>query len=251
MIQAVIIDDEPNNITNLTQLLGRHCPEVQVVATAYSSREGKDIILSHRPDLVFLDISMPENNGFDLLRSIPDPGFDIIFVTAYDQYGIQAVKFSALDYLLKPIDVPELRQAVNKALLRKDHKQQNGQVENLLQLLQHRQDKEEHRIALPGARETRFVRTAQIVRCEASNNYTSFYLSNGEKVIVSKPIYEYDELLGPYGFLRPHQSHLVNKRFIKSWVKKDGGYLLLEDGTPIPVSRAKKELIREWVRHSG
>jgi len=193
---------------------------------------------------------MPGNNGFDMLRSLPDPQFDIIFVTAYDQYGIQAVKFSALDYLLKPIDVNELTLAVDKALLRKEHKNKNGQLENLLQLIRHQQDREEHRIALPGAKETRFVQPAQIIRCEASNNYTTFYLANAEKWVVSKPIYEYEELLQTYGFLRIHQSHLVNRKFIKSWVKEDGGYLLLENGTPIPVSRQKKELIRQWITNA-
>jgi len=185
-----------------------------------------------------------------MLRSLPDPQFDIIFVTAYDQYGIQAVKFSALDYLLKPIDVNELTLAVDKALLRKEHKNKNGQLENLLQLIRHQQDREEHRIALPGAKETRFVQPAQIIRCEASNNYTTFYLANAEKWVVSKPIYEYEELLQTYGFLRIHQSHLVNRKFIKSWVKEDGGYLLLENGTPIPVSRQKKELIRQWITNA-
>ena len=249
MIQAIIIDDEPNNVTNLTLLLARHCPEVQVVTTAYDAAKAREVIGIHRPELVFLDISMPGEDGFDLLRSIPDPDFDVIFVTAYDQFGIQAVKFSALDYLLKPIDAGELRQAVDKALQRK--KGRNGQLENLLDLIRHRQAPEEHRIALPGAKETRFVRTARIIRCEASNNYTTFYLDDTEKWVVSKPIFEYEELLSPYGFLRPHQSHLVNKRFVRSWVKEEGGYLLLEDGTQIPVSRAKKELIRDWVRQAG
>jgi two-component system, LytTR family, response regulator len=249
MIQAVIIDDEPNNVANLVQLLGRHCPQVSVAATAYDTLAGQKVIADYRPDLVFLDISMPGQTGFDLLHNLPAIDFDVIFVTAFNQYGIQAVKFSALDYLLKPINPAELRQAVEKAFIRKETKLKNDQLENLLQLLRHQQDREEHRIALPGAKETRFIRPAQVIRCESSNNYTTFYLAGGEKWIVSRPMYEYDELLKDYGFIRCHQSHLVNKKYIRSWVKEDGGYLLLEDNTPIPVSRGKRELIREWVRH--
>lgn len=248
MIRAVIVDDEPNNVTNLVQLLERHCPQVVMAGTAYDGNAALEVIQSLRPDLVFLDISMPGGTGFDLLSRIPAPDFDVIFVTAFHQYGIQAIKFSALDYLLKPIDVQELRQAVDKAQGRRADRQQKGQLENLLELLRHQQRKEEHRIALPGTKETRLVHPARIVRCEASNNYTTFFLQGGEKYLVSRPIFEYEEMLRDYGFLRCHQSHLVNKAFIRSWVKEDGGYLLLEDNTAIPVSRQKRELIRDWMR---
>lgn len=247
MIRAVIIDDEPNNITNLTKLLDRHCPEVRVEGTALNAEEGKLLIEQTHPELLFLDISMPGGSGFDLLRAITHAGFEIIFVTAFHQYGIQAVKFSALDYLLKPIDPAELKSAVEKAIINKDIKQRGAQLENLIQLLKHQQQKDEHRIALPGAKETRFVRPAQIIRCEAENNYTFFYLSEGSKVVVSQPIYVYEELLKDYGFMRCHQSHLVNKIFVRSWMKEDGGYLVLEDQSTIPVSRQKKELIRAWL----
>jgi len=243
MIQAVVIDDEQNNLDNLVQLLAEYCPEVSVAATALNADEGREIILRHRPDLVFLDIQMPGKNGFDLLQSLPQYNFEIIFVTAYDQYGIQAVKFAAVDYLLKPIHVDELRAAVKKAAERNQHKKQNLQLENLLRLLQ--QNKEEHRIALPTLRETRFIYTRQIIRCQSDNNYSHFFLTGGEKLVVSKPIYEYEQLLKEYGFIRCHQSHLVNKLQVKSWVKEDGGYLLLEDGTQVPVSRNKKDSVME------
>jgi len=246
-IKAVLIDDEVNNLQNLQQLLNRHCPEVQVLANALTADEGRHIILQHQPDVVFLDIQMPGKNGFDLLRSLSNYEFDVIFVTAFDQYGIQAVKFAAIDYLLKPINSEELQIAVSRVVAKSRNKKQNLQLENLINLF--RQQKEDQRIALPTQKETRFIATGQIIRCESSNNYTSFYLSNEEKIIVSKPIYEYEELLAGYGFIRCHQSHLVNKKYIKSLIKEDGGYLLLENGTQVPVARSKKEMVIEAMKN--
>jgi two-component system, LytTR family, response regulator len=242
-VQALLIDDEANNLHNLAQLLARWCPEVHVLATAMDADTGRQLIVQHRPDLVFLDIQMPGKSGFDLLQSLTHYDFEVIFVTAYDQYGIQAVKFAAVDYLLKPINIDELQAAVQKAMARSIYKKQNLQLENLIRLLQQTQNKDEHRIALSTGKETRFILTQQIIRCESTNNYTHFFLADGEKLVVSKPIYEYEELLANYGFIRCHQSHLVNKRYIKSWVKEDGGYLLLQNGAQVPVSRQKKDLV--------
>jgi two-component system, LytTR family, response regulator len=247
MISAIIIDDEPNNIDNLSSLLQKHCPAISVAGTANTAGQGKELIVQLQPDLVLLDIQMPGQSGFDLLRSLPSHDFEIIFVTAFDNYGIQAVKFSAIDYLLKPVNPEELKRAIEKVVLKSKQKKQNLQLENLITLLQKNQHKEEHRIALPGSKETRFAYTRDIIRCESSNNYTTFYLVNGEKLVVSRPIYEYDELLASYGFLRCHQSHLVNKQYIKSWIKEDGGYLLMEDRSQVPVSRQKKDLVRQEI----
>lgn len=243
-ISAVIIDDEQNNIENLEILLRLHCPQVTVVATAMNANDGAFIIVHHNPDIIFLDIQMPGRNGFEMLQSLKHHNFELIFVTAFDQYGIQAVKFSALDYLLKPIKTDELKNAVNKAIYRSVEKKQNQKLENLLQLLENRQQQNLHRIALASAKETRFIKTTDIIRCESSNNYTTFFITNGEKIMVSKPIFEYEEILSAYGFIRCHQSHLVNKKHIRSLVKDDGGYLVLEDGTQIPVSRLKKEFVK-------
>jgi len=242
-LTAVLIDDEENNLANLGRLLAQYCPEVRVIGTAPDAARGKELIVSRLPALVFLDIQMPGTNGFDLLRQLPNPDFQLIFVTAYDQYGIQAVKFAAVDYLLKPINVPELQEAVRKAILRHGEKTKSGQLENLLQILNRQPFKEEHRIALNTLKETRFVYTRQIVRCESDNNYSYFFLDNGEKLLVSKPIYEYESLLADYGFIRCHQSHLINKRFVHSWVRTDGGFLLLHNGNTVPVSRSKKEAV--------
>lgn len=243
-VTAVIIDDEPNNIDNLEILLQQYCPQVKVLATAGSADEGANIIRQYHPDIVFLDIQMPGKSGFDMLQSLNTHNFELVFVSAYDQYGIQAVKFAALDYLLKPIDTEELKNAVQKAIYRSTEKKQNRKLENLLQMLENQQQKELHRIGLTSARETRFIRTQDIIRCESSNNYTTFYITGGERIMTSRPIFEYDEMLCHYGFIRCHQSHLVNKKHIRSLVKEDGGFLLTDDGAEVPVSRQKKDFVR-------
>jgi len=242
-ITAVLIDDEANNLDNLLRLLTQYCPEVTVLGTALDAAAGKELITTQHPGLVFLDIQMPGVTGLDLLQQLPHHDFQLIFVTAYDHYGIQAVKFAAVDYLLKPIDTRELRQAVDKAIRRHHEKQKNTQVDNLLQLLQRQSFKEEHRIALTTLKETRFLYTRQIVRCESDNNYCYFFLDNGEKLLVSRPIYEFEPLLTDYGFIRCHQSHLINKQHVRSWMREDGGYLLLDNGDTVPVSRARKEAV--------
>jgi len=246
-LRAVIIDDEQNNIDNLSILLQQHCPEVTIAGTAMNAIDGEQIIMQQKPDLVFLDIQMPTLNGFELLAKFKQPQFEVIFVTAFDKYGIQAVKFAALDYLLKPINITELKSAVERAEIKCGSKQQNLQLENLMRLLKNSQQKDEHRIALSDAKETRFVKTTEIVRCESNNNYTVFFLANTEKFTTSKPIYEYEEMLQDYGFIKCHQSHLVNKKYIRSWVKEDGGYLLLEDKSQIPISRQKRDQIKQML----
>ncbi|HEY4108622.1 MAG TPA: LytTR family DNA-binding domain-containing protein [Puia sp.] len=240
---AILIDDEANNLDNLSRLLQQYCPEVNIIGTAMNAVDGRQLVTTQQPELVFLDIQMPGENGFQLLQQLPRHDFQLIFVTAYEQYGIQAVKFAAVDYLLKPINPQELQEAVGKAILRQGEKHKNAQLENLLQLLERQSFKEEHRIALSTLKETRFLYTRQIIRCESDNNYCYFFLDNGEKLLVSKPIYEYEPMLKEYGFIRCHQSHLINKRHVRSWVREDGGYLLLDNGDTVPVSRSKKEAV--------
>ena len=242
-MNAVIIDDEKGNVANLAGLLASYCTEVSVVGTALNASEGADLIELLQPELVFLDIQMPGGNGFDMLQSLKTRNFELIFVTAFDHYGIQAVKFSAVDYLLKPIDTGELQTAVKRAGEKIQQRQSNQALENLMFLLRNRENKQDHRIALNTLKETRFVKTSEIVRCESSNSYTRFFLQNGTNILVSTPIFEYEELLKEYGFIRCHQSHLVNRSFVRSWVKEDGGYLLMEDKSQVPVSRNKKEQV--------
>lgn len=245
IVNAILIDDEQNNLDNISSLISKYCPQVKIIATANNAEEGKQAILKHYPDLVFLDIQMPGKTGFELLQELDNYDFEVIFITAFDQYAIQAIRFSAVDYLLKPVDPEELKKAVDRVVEKQSQKRQNLQLENLLQVLQNQ--KNTHRVALATLKEIRFVKPQDITHCEASNNYTFFYLNNGEKLTVSKPIYEYEELLSPYQFIRTHQSYLVNIQYIKSWVKEDGGYLLLETGQQIPVSRNKKEAVMDAI----
>jgi len=241
MIRAVIIDDEKNNIDNIVGLLQKYNLPVTIAGIATNADEGVATILSTKPDLLFLDIQMPEKNGFDVLKALPHYQFEVIFVTAFDQYGIQAVKFSAIDYLLKPINPDELKISIHKVEAKLHQKKQNFQLENLMELIRDKDARKEHKLALASTKEIRFVQTDEIIRCESSNTYTQFYLADGKTVLVSKPIFEYEELLANYDFIRCHQSHLVNIKFVKSLLKEDGGYLFLTDETRIPISRAKKE----------
>lgn len=243
MIKALIIDDEKNNIGNLTRLLVQHHLPVTIVGSATNADDGIKAILEHQPDLLFLDIQMPEKNGFDVLKALPHHHFEVIFVTAFDQYGIQAVKFSAIDYLLKPVNPDELKTAIHKVEAKLSKKKDNLQLENLMQLIRDKDAKKDHKLALASTKEIHFVNTTDIIRCESSNAYTQFFLADGKNILVSKPIFEYEELLANYDFIRCHQSHLVNKKFIKSLVKEDAGYLLLADHTRIPISRSKKEMV--------
>lgn len=244
-MRAIIIEDEKKNITHLRGLLTMYCKQVKIIGEATNAEEGLKLIAGLNPNLVFLDIQMPGKSGFDMLASLGEYNFEVIFVTGYDQYGIQAVKFSALDYLLKPVKVDELAKAVAKAEAQKQKRQTHEQIINLLSVINNAQ-KAGHHIALPLMKELRFVSPDEIIRCESDNNYTQFYLRNSEKLLVSTGIYEYEEMLKDYHFIRCHQSHLINRKFIKSLLKEDTVFeLLLTDGTRIPVSRLRKDMVKE------
>jgi len=243
-IRSIIIDDESNNIDNARALLREYCPEVEIVATAMNAPDGIEVIRDYRPDLVFLDIQMPVQNGFEVLKAFSRIDFEIIFVTAFDQYGIQAIKFSALDYLLKPIDIEELKKAVGKAAEALQTRQMSQNIVNLMEYIRMGK-KEIPKIALPTQQEILYVRIDEIIRCEASNNYTNFVLENGQTVLVCKTLKEFDDLLKNYGFIRPHQSHLVNANFVRSYLREDGGTLLMKDERKVPVARQKRESIKD------
>jgi two-component system LytT family response regulator len=242
-MRAILVDDELANLENLQVLLTKNCPDVKVVATASNIDDAFEKINLHRPDLLFLDIQMGKTTGFDLLNQLGDKTFEVIFVTAYDNYGIQAVKFAALDYLLKPVDPDELMVAVSKAENRIANKMSGEQLSFLLNQIK-RSEPAVPKIALPQQHEIRYVFVDDIVRCVADNTYTFFHLSSSEKILISKPLKEYSDLLKPHGFVRSHQSHLVNPKFVKSWLKEDGGTLLMNNGDKIPVSKPNREIVK-------
>ncbi|PWS32453.1 LytR/AlgR family response regulator transcription factor [Pedobacter paludis] len=243
-MRAILVDDEQANLENLQVLLLKNCSEVKVVALSHNIENAFDQINLHRPDLLFLDIQMGKTTGFDLLNMLGEKSFEVIFVTAYDNYGIQAVKFAALDYLLKPVDPDELKVAVGKAEERIKSKFNSDQLNFLLNQIK-RTEPNVPKIALPQQHEIRYVSVNDIIRCVADNTYTFFYLVNGDKILISKPLKEYSDLLKPHGFVRAHQSHLVNPKFVKSWLKEDGGTLLMNNGDKIPVSKPNREMVKE------
>jgi len=248
MLRAILIDDEPNNLDNLSGLLGKYCPQVEIAGRATDAAAARGLIATVNPNLLFLDIQMPGENGFQLLQSLSHISFDVIFITAYDQYGIQAIKMSALDYLLKPIDIEELKQAVFKAEQQQFNKQQQELLHNLLQYSGNEKNKAKWKLALPVGSEVLFVTAQDIIHCESSNSYTTFFLTGNKKIMVSRPIKEYEDLLGDYGFIRVHQSHLVNNEYIQSLSKKEGYTLLLKDGTQVPVSRQKRDVVLKMLK---
>ena len=245
-IRAIIIDDERHNRENLLQMLAGHCPDVEVVAVCKTAREGREGILATNPDLIFLDIEMPGGNGFSLLENLSRIDFEVIFVTAYNHYSLKAIKFSALDYLLKPVDTNDLIAAVEKAQTKIQQKQENQLLRHLLENAQ--RSNASKTIALSLSDKVEFIEISSIVRCESDSNYTTFFLRNGEKLLVSKTLKEYDELLSPYGFLRVHQSHLINLKEMKSYIKSDGGYIQMKDGSSVSISRQRRETVLKTLR---
>ena len=240
-MRAILIDDEPDNIQLLALQLGRHCPQVEVVGQYTDSAEGLKAIRTLKPALVFLDIEMPVMNGFQVLEKIGDISFAIIFITAYDQYAVKAFRFSALDYLLKPVDTIDLVAAVRKA--EQYNKVNPAQLELLRQY--YPSTSLPSRIALPHVHGLIFVEISQIIYCESDSNYTRCYLENGEQYLVSKTLGDVQEVLEVQDFVRVHRQYLVNLTHIRKLIKGEGTYLLLSNGKSIPVARQQKDKLLE------
>jgi two-component system LytT family response regulator len=240
MIRSILVDDEVHSLDALTILLNDFCPQVEVVARCPSAEMALNAIPKLSPDLLFLDIEMPLLNGFELLEKLGDISFPVIFTTSYDQYGIKAIKFSALDYLLKPIDPHELVAAVSKVQLQK-HRPSQAQYEFLLSQIQNR-DLQFHKLAIPTNDGYVLVSVDQIVFCEANDNYTHFNLKGGKNIAACRTLKEIEEQLSEFAFLiRVHHSYLVNLNEVARYVRGEGGYLVMNDGTSINVSRSRKE----------
>lgn len=240
MIKAILIDDEAHCLDTLGILLKEYCPGVEIVEQCQLAQAGLKAIEQKKPDLVFLDIEMPVMNGFELLEQFKDLPFAVIFTTSYDQYAIKAIKFSALDYLLKPIDPNELVSAVNKVKEQR-HLPVSEQFQMLIKQIQNK-DHQFTKVAVPTAEGFELIPADQIIRCEADDNYTHFFLKSKAKIIVCRTLKEIEEQLHDFTFfIRVHHSYLVNLNEVTKYVRGEGGYLVMSDGSSVNVSRSRKD----------
>lgn len=240
MIKAVIIDDEQHHREMIQILLEDYFPDIKVVEQAEGVEQAVAAIESQGPDLVFLDIEIKGGTGFHVLQKLKNRQFKLIFITAFNEFAIQAIKFSAIDYILKPINEFEFKAGVERAVQEIEKQDEIASVDHLFS---NYHDKAEKKLVLRTAQELHVVNVSEIVRCEADNVYTTFFMASGDKITVSRGLSEYVELLENYDFVRPHQSHLVNLGYIKKLDKSDGGYLILKNNAEIPVSVRRKQAI--------
>lgn len=244
MIKAVIIDDEQHSIETLRWKIENYCPDVEVAASFDHPAEGVAYLRQNACDILFLDIEMPRLNGFDVLEELGSSlPFDVIFTTAYDNFGIQAVKFSALDYLLKPVQNKELKEAIEKHLRKAQRPLSAEHVDGLLGNVYAERKGKPGRIALASKESIEFVDPADIVVCTSSSNYTEVYTTDNRKRVISKTLKDFEDMLLPFHFFRPHHSHLVNLARVREYVRGDGGYLVMENKMKIPVSKSRKEAL--------
>jgi two-component system LytT family response regulator len=240
MLRVVIIDDEPDAVKFIQGIVTEYCPNLSIVGTANSARDGISVITQEKPDLVFLDVQMPHGTGFDLLSSFTEKSFDVIFITAYNHYAIQAIKFSAVDYILKPVNISELIEAVTKV----EQKRASREYRNLdySNLLENLRTPRPSKLAIPTNDGIEYLNTSEIIRIEADRSYSWFFLTDKRKYLVSRNLKEYQELLQDVDFFRPHNSHLINMIFVKKFIRHEGGYIEMTDGSNVPISRGKRDL---------
>jgi two-component system, LytTR family, response regulator len=240
-MKAIIVDDEKHCRESLQAMLRMHCPDVEVAAVCPDAITAIATIGTHRPDLVFLDIEMPRMNGFDMLQQLSLIDFEIIFTTAYDQYAIRAIKCSALDYLLKPVDADELKLAVNKLKSRPRHNMEKEQLQQVVSNLSNTAQ-QDFKLIIATLDGNYFLLPEEVIYCEGNDNYTHFHLTKGRKLVSAKTLKEYEEMLAEQGFLRIHKSYLVNLKYAVKF-SKSNSTLILQDYTTLEVSRRKKEAV--------
>jgi two-component system LytT family response regulator len=248
MTKALIIDDEKHCCESLSWQLKKYCPDIEISAVCNSAEAGINGIIQHQPQLIFLDVEMPDQSGFGMLESLKEIHFNIIFTTAFDHYALRAIKFGAVDYLMKPIDKDELRAAVDKHLKYGEHISLN-QLTALLTHTRKNSDYSFQKIAFPTLHSYELVPLNDIVICESKSNYTSVRLTSGKNIIVSKTLKEIEELLNSAPFFRVHHSYLVNLQYAIRYIKGEGGNLILSNDMSIPVSRNKKEELLSLITH--
>lgn len=237
-MKALIIDDEKRTRQMIAKMVESFDLGIECFPIGESVQSGIQAIRELQPDIVFLDIQMPDGTGFDLLNSLEERNFEVIFITAFEEYALKAIKFSALDYILKPIDSDELQIAVQKAV-HTVHKNVSGT--QLSALNQNIQNKDRKRLVLKTHDSVHVIDLDNIVRCESDRNYTSFYLNEGKSILVSRTLKEYENILCDHQFFRVQQSHLINLKYVDRYDKKDGGSVVMKDGSEVPLSPAKKD----------
>ncbi len=246
MIKALIIDDEPAAVKTLQLMLQRYVPEIDNLKATNDPAEGIHLLKTFQPDILFLDIQMPVMNGFDILKHFPQVNFNIIFTTAFDEYAIQAIRFSALDYLLKPIDADELRTAVDKFMIKEVLQKSNqGLYKNFLQNINSK-NKEDFKLALSTSEGTFFYFPHQIIRLEGESNYTKFFFTEKKPMLTSKTLKEFEEILSAHGFIRIHKSHMINKKHISNLSGE--GVVTMADQSKVEISRRRRAEVVEFLK---
>lgn len=251
MITALLIDDDQHLRQGMKSLLERHAPEIRIIGEAESVKTGIEAIENWKPQVVFLDIHLNDGTGFDILEEVVKTNgklnSHIVFITAHEQYALKAFKFSALDYLLKPVDPEELKKSIVKI---KEVLEKNTSFDHIDLLLENIRKKVDHfkRIALSTADGIHLFEISDIIRCESHDNYTQFFIKNHKPLLISKTLKEYEELLMEHGFERIHQSHLINLSYLKSYIKTDGGYVIMGDNAKLPIAQRKKERLQELIK---
>ncbi len=243
MLTAVIIDDEVDAVYSIELIINEYCSNVSIVGKANSATEGRDIILEKKPDLIFLDIEMPRGTGFDLLEMLPERNFDIIFITAYNNWAIKAFKYSAVDYILKPIDIDELIEAVNK--VEKNSSSKGFSEDKYQALLENIKVNTNKKLSISTSEGIEYVEISKIIRFEGEGSYSKVYIVDQPVLLISKNLKEFQELLSKNNFFRTHNSHLINLEFVKKYVLKDGGHIEMKDDSIVPISRRKKDVFNE------
>jgi len=240
-IRTILVDDEPPGLSSLQIMLESNCPELEIVSACDSADTAIAAINNLRPELVFLDIAMPEKDGFDLLNEIGRIDFEIIFVTAHNDFMLQALRFSAVDYLLKPAEEHLLCEAVKRAVKKIEEKSSNENLDILLHNLKNKEDRQKMKICIPSLKGFQVVNISDIIYCEASSNYTIFHFTNKSTIVASRPIHEYEALLEDSGFVRIHKSFVINLEHVKEYLRGEGGTVILSNSMDLEVSRRKKE----------
>lgn len=248
IFNVVLVDDEPRGLSTMEKMLSLHCPDVNIAASCSNADDALQQIKSIEPDLVFLDIAMPVKNGFDLLNEIEEPFFEIIFVTAHNQYMIEAFHFSAVDYLLKPVNDELLIRAVKRAKKRITEKTGHKNVETFLHNINQKNSPQNMRLCVSSVRGFKVVELQDILFCEASGSYCNFHFANQQVLCTVKTMHEYEKMLEDAGFLRIHKSWLINLLHVKEYRRGEGGSVILSDGTELEIARRKKDLFLERIK---